>query len=276
MARLMRVLTHPGPVSARRLIPLPCRAQAVTLPLRAGLAVDRAAAAAFAEAGFQAGYLRLAALPLSALAWVIPARAAPGNPCVAWFSDTRRAAGGTIIAGGLHLGARDSQPFVHCHGLWRDPDGALYAGHLRADETVLAQDCTAQGWGLSGARFEVQHDPETGFPLFTPQPFGAMGPGEPATLLRLCPNQDLSRALDGLPDGTRIEGIGSLIGTRFDDAPPIDGPATEIWLREGRIAQGAARLRAVSVGMDGTAQQGWLSRDANAVCVTAELLILPA
>lgn len=276
MTPLMQSLTHPGPAGALRSHRVACRAQPLVLQLREGLALDRAVAGAFEQAGFQAGYLRLADLPLSALAWVIPALAAPDNPRVAWYSDTRRAAGGTIIAGGLHLGARGGEPFVHCHGLWRDPGGGLHAGHLRAVDTVLARDCTVTGWGISGARFEVQDDAETGFPLFTPQPFGDIGPGDPAALLRLCPNQDLSHALEGLAEGGRIEGIGSLVGTLFDDAPPINGPATEIWLREGCIAQGRPRLRAVSVGTDGAAREGWLTPGANAVCVTAELLILPA
>lgn len=276
MARLMECLTHPGPPAAARMHRVDCRAQPLSLRLRSGLAVERAVSEAMGEAGFQAGYLRLADLPLAALTWVIPARAAQDNPRAAWYSDTRRAAGGAIVAGGLHLGTREGQPFVHCHGLWRDTQGVLHAGHLRADETVLAQDCTVTGWGLSGARFEVCDDPETGFALFTPQPFGAAGPGVPASLIRLRPNQDLCGALDDLAGGARVEGIGSLVGTRFDDAPAIAGPATEIWLREGRMGQGKARLRVLSVGTDGIAQEGWLRRDANAICVTAELLILPA
>lgn len=274
----MQHLTHPGPAAALRLHREACRAHPLTLCLRGGLALDRAVAIAMADAGFQAGYLHLADLPLDALAWVIPAISAPDNPRVAWFSDTRHAPSGRILAGGLHLGTREGQPFCHCHGIWWDPDGALHAGHLRADETVLARDCTVTGWGLTGAWLQVQDDPETGFPLFTPQPFGAMGAGAPASLIRLRPNQDLSDALAGLnlPDGTRIEGIGSLVGTCFDDAPPLDGPATEIWLRSGTVKGGVPRLRAVSVGVAGRMAEGWLTPGANAVCVTAELLILPA
>ncbi|MFN3527105.1 MAG: hypothetical protein ACK4YU_13525, partial [Paracoccus sp. (in: a-proteobacteria)] len=133
----MQRLTHPGPVAEGRLHRVVCRARPLVLRLRGGLALDRAVAAALADAGVQAGYLRPADLPLAALAWVIPAVSAPGNPRVAWFSDTRRAAGGMIVAGGLHLGAREGQAFCHCHGIWRDPQGALHAGHLRTDETVL-------------------------------------------------------------------------------------------------------------------------------------------
>lgn len=278
MAGLMQHLTHPGPAPALRLHREACRAQPLTLHLRGGMALDRAVTQALADAGVEAGYLRLADLPLATLAWVIPAVSAPGNPRVAWFSDTRRAAGGMIVAGGLHLGAREGQAFCHCHGIWRDPQGGLHAGHLRSDETVLARNCTVTGWGLTGARLEVQDDPETGFALFTPLLVGAMGRGAPAWLIRLRPNQDLSDALMGLNlrEGTRIEGIGSLVGTRFDDGPPIDGPATEIWLRSGMVEQNALRLRAVSVGVTGTMAEGWLTPGANAVCVTAELLVLPA
>lgn len=235
---------------------------------------DQAVAQGFAELGHDAGWIGLRELPLSALAWVIPAPAGPGNPRVAWYSETRRAASGRLLEGGLHLGRSGGRPFCHAHGIWQDDRGACHAGHLRCDETVLATPCRVTGLALSGARFEVMADPETVFDLFAPvaRPDGA---APDAALIRLRPGQDPGAALDALnlPDNATVQGIGSLTGTAFTEAAPISGPAAEFAVTASRRDRdGCWQLSVLAVGTDGSPRRGWLAPGQNQVCVTAELL----
>ncbi|GAA4228898.1 hypothetical protein GGQ68_003651 [Sagittula marina] len=273
-------LTHPGPAAEARFTALPCRAQPVTLGLAAGRPFDLAVIEAFAKEGFDAGYMRLRDAPFTQLDYVIPARA-PGDGRAAWYSETRHLAPAMLIEAGLHLGRRNGAPFLHCHGLWRDtsgsgPEPATQMGHLLMPDSILAEDVTAQGWGLSGARFEVQPDAETGFDLFTPVATGLAGGGTGALLCKLGPNENphalLPQVSHDLPRA-RIEGIGSLIRTSFEQVCQ-DSYATEVLLHHGEFDGQAVRIEASSVGFDGVAARGTLSPDGNRTCITAELLIL--
>ncbi|WP_410219433.1 hypothetical protein [Paracoccus sp. (in: a-proteobacteria)] len=271
----MRRLRHPGPVLSPRVQTVDCRAHPVSLILRAGRTVADAVASALAAAGYEAGYLRLDGLEMTHLAYVIPA-AAPGDGRVAWYSDTRTKAPCRIEAGGIHLGLRDGQPFCHGHGLWRDQCGQLAAGHLRADESVIGQDCTITGWGLTGAHLEVHDDPETRFPVFALHAAKALPQGRRAHLCRIRPNEDLVTVLDEmkLPDGAVIEGLGSLVGAGFSDGSTLNCDAAEILIVNGRLCRGRVALQVVATGDDGTVAQGDLAKGLNAVCITAELLIV--
>ncbi|MCH8466021.1 MAG: DUF296 domain-containing protein, partial [Roseinatronobacter sp.] len=96
----------------------------------------------------------------------------------------------------------------------------------------------------------------------------------------LRPNQDIGAALQALARAqnithARVEGIGSLVGTEFADSPAIASYATEILLTDATLSPSGAQINLASVGFDGVAQQGALRAGENAVCVTAELLILP-
>lgn len=269
----LRRLTHPGPVAGPRIETVPCRVEALRLRLRAGLPLNRAVAQALAEAGFAAGYLRLEGVALAPLVWVIPAPA-PGDGRVAWFSAPHRMEAGRITLGGIHLGRDGSAAFGHCHGLWTGADGATGIGHLLGDESILAADADVTGWGIAGARLERRDDPETGFALFAPVALDLSAPN--AALCRVRPNEDLVTALTGLDLGpVRIEGLGSLVGGDFENGPPVDGEAAEFVIDSGAVSAGAVRLDIVATGMDGALRRGRLSAGHNAVCVTAELLVLP-
>lgn len=272
---LPKPLAHPGPRAATRLATLPCHAAPLSVSLGAGIPLDRAIVDAVAQAGFGAAYLRLHGAALRRLAYVIPAPA-PGDGRAAWYSETYALEPGRLLEAGLHLGWKDGAPFLHCHGRWQGDDGAPRMGHLLAPDSVLAEAALAEGWGLTGARFEVRADAETGFDLFTPVPHGAPQAPANALLCKLGPNEDphalLAQAGRALPEA-RIEGIGSLIATRFEETRQ-ESYATEVLLQRGRISDGTVRLEASSVGFDGVPASGTLRPGANRTCITAELLLL--
>lgn len=268
-------LAHPGPVTGPRLEALPARAHPLTLRLRAGRPIFTAATEALAAAGFTAGYLRLDSAVLSPVVHVIPAPA-PGDGRVAWFSAPRHLARARVGAGGLHVGTDDGRPFCHCHGVWSGVDAPPVMGHLLGDESLLAEDVVVTGWGLSGAAFRREHDPETRFPIFAPVPAPLIAGGRPAWLCRLRPNEDLARAIHSLNlPQARIEGIGSLIGARFLIVPPVPGEAAEFLIEAGTVGADGLRLQIAATGLDGRLRRGLLAPGRNPVCVTAELLLLP-
>lgn len=269
----LRRLTHPGPVAGPRIETVPCRVEALHLRLRAGLPLNRAVAQALAEAGFAAGYLRLEGVALAPLVWVVPAPA-PGDGRVAWFSAPHRMKAGRITLGGIHLGRDGTAPFGHCHGLWTGGDGQTGIGHLQGDDSILAADAVVSGWGIAGALLERRDDPETGFALFSPVALDLSAPN--AALCRIRPNEDLVTALAGLDLGqARIEGLGSLVGARFESGASVEGDAAEFVIASGAVVANAVRLEIAATGMDGALRRGRLSVGLNAVCITAELLILP-
>ncbi|TJZ90846.1 DUF296 domain-containing protein [Paracoccus gahaiensis] len=266
------MLTHPGPADPQRVQDVACRAHPLQLRLPPGVALDRAVAETVEAAGFDAAWLWLQDLACTRLSYVIPAPP-PGAGRVAFYSDTHvLGPGARIVAAGLHLGQGPQGAMLHCHGLWTDAGGALRMGHLRAEDSLLAQEAVVTGWGLDGAAFRQQPDAETGFDLFAPdaRPSRHAG-GLPARLVRLRPHQDLGDSIRRLagPQTRHVAGLGSLIGTSFADAPGLPGPATEILIL-GRDGQD---LRIASVGIEGRVGQGLLA-PANLVCITAELLLI--
>ncbi|MGP9789584.1 hypothetical protein [Roseinatronobacter sp. NSM] len=276
MTRALRQITHPGPPALARDHAVACYARPVSLTLRAGLDITQAVKGALAQAGIHAAYLRLDGAMLSALRFVIPAPA-PGDGHAAWYSRTYAPAQPVRLSqAGVHAGWRDGARFLHCHGLWNGAAPAM--GHVLCPESILAEPCEVTGWAIDGASLHVAHDPETEFSLFQPKPTPiAAAPN--AVLATLRPNQDIGQALarvaarHGMQNG-RIHGIGSLIGTCFQDGAPLDSYATEILIRDGRLQNGKVALDVASVGFDGVARMGGLCPDVNAVCVTAEVLLV--
>ncbi|SNT71779.1 hypothetical protein [Paracoccus seriniphilus] len=270
-----RVLTHPGPRNPARFTALPCRARPVELQLQAGIPVEQAVVQAFSQAGFSAGYLRLADASFTRLSYVIPGPA-PGDGRAAWYSATHVIEDAVLAEAGLHLGRKNGAPFLHCHGLWSDVGGPLRMGHLLTGDSILARDLHVSGWGLSGATLEVQPDPETGFELFTPTATTSSRTGQPALLCRLRPNEDPHALLPqaGATLGkARIEGLGSLINTSFTDGTQ-DSYATEVLLRSGRLDRDGVTIEAASVGLDGEPMSGILHPHDNRICITAEVLLI--
>ncbi|MGR3497052.1 PCC domain-containing protein [Citreimonas sp.] len=278
MTARMRRIDHPGAPAPERVRALACKAVPLRVTLPAGQSLSAAATDALAGAGFAFGYLRLDGAAVRPLTFVTPAPA-PGDGHAAWYSDTHRAPGGvTLRHAGAHLGLRDGQPFLHCHAIWQGAPAQPDCGHLLCDDTILDADCTITGWGLQSAGLVAAPDPETAFTLFQPE---ARPGGDTANahLLTLRPNQDIGAALlafarDRGIAAARIEGIGSLVGTAFADGRTLDSYVTEILIVDGRLQDDAVTLDVASVGFDGRGMAGRLAPGANAVCVTAEILII--
>ena len=275
-------IRHPGPVAAERVRAARSRAEPLSLRLAAGVPLDRAVAAAFAEAGHDGGYLTLSDAAVERLAYVIPA-ASPDGAHAAWYSAPRNLAGpGGIEEAGVVVGRHAGAPFLHCHGLWRAEGGPPVMGHLLADGTRLARPATVAAWAFPDARFEREPDAETHFELFTPRQISAAPEGA-ALLVRIAPNEDLCDALVGAcrehdVERACVHGIGSVIGARFADGTELRSYATELLIREGRLdlaADPPCRLDIAIVGMDGAHREGRLAPGRNPICVTAEIVIVP-
>jgi hypothetical protein len=268
----MTPLLHPGPKAVGRFAAIPCRADPLGLTLQAGRSLADAVVQAFAAAGFDAGYLRIAGAQLSRADYVIPAPA-QGDGRAAWYSRTHTITNAQIVDAGVHLGMKDGAPFLHCHAILHDADGHMRLGHLLCPQSILAADVQVDGWGISGAHYVMKHDVETGFDLFQPEP-SVTNEGSNAFLCSLRPNEDIYALIGQITDlPMQIEGIGSLVGTTFHDSV-LTSYATEILLQYGDMAGGLIKLEAVSVGFDGVVQQGWLQAGANNICITAEVLLI--
>src|SRR5258708_27047387 len=149
--------------------------------------------------------------------------------------------------GAMTLGQRDGAAFFHCHALWIEADGRPGGGHILPEETVIAEPIKVEAFGLDGAVFEAEPDPETNFKLFGPVACAATGAKTTsrAFALRLRPNQDFAGALEafcrerGIIRAKLHGGVGSIIGARFTDGRIVKPFATEMAVRSGVIAPGA-------------------------------------
>src|SRR6202035_1949232 len=101
-------------------------------------------------------------------AYVMPALSKTGDNA-AFYSDIFRPAGvARLKLARMTLGARDGAAFFHCHGLWSEADGRINGGHILPEETVVAEPFEVEAFGLDGAVFTAETDPETNFRLFGP------------------------------------------------------------------------------------------------------------
>lgn len=278
----MRSIRHPGPVSPVREQVAACRAAPLALRLRAGQSVNAAVTGALAEAGHASGYVDLDGVEIAPMHYVIPAPA-PNASHVAWYSDTRSPTGiVTVERAGVIAGARDGDPFIHCHGVWHENDGERRAGHLLPHEAIVARDVEVKGWGLSGAAFVARDDAETNFKLFAAEAVEGGEASSSAARALACtlrPNGDVSTAIEHLcrSHGFRnasVSGVGSLVGVDFADGAHVASYATEVMVRRGSVAEGLCELDVALVDMDGRVHEGRLARGRNPVCVTFELVIV--
>lgn len=280
-------ITQPGPSAIERIVAVPCRGRRLQLALTAGLPLLDAVVRAFAAEGFASGTVRLAGLALAPFAYCMPALSKDGRHA-AFYSETFRPSGVTRFeAGAMTLGLRDGQPFFHAHALWREAEGPVCGGHLLAEGCVIAEDVVLDAFGLDGALFRVDPDPETGFSLFGPVAAErrlADAGLERAHALRLRPNRDFAEALEtfcaehDIP-AARIEGgVGSTIGAAFDGGDEVANFATEVFVADGRLAPSDGALAAdLDVGLvdyTGTVASGRLLRGVNPVLMTFELVLV--
>lgn len=282
----MRRIVQPGPAVPQRIQWVEARGRAFSFTLQAGLPLLEAARRGFAGQGFAGGVLNLGSGALGPFAYVMPALAKTAD-YAAFYSDTFRPAGVTRLGmAAMTLGRRDGAAFFHCHGLWREADGRAGGGHILPEATVVAEPFEVDAFGLDGAVFAAEPDPETNFKLFGPVPAAANGADTTsrAFALRLRPNQDLAGAIEafcceqGISRAKIHGGVGSIIGARFTDGRAVEPFATEMAVRAGAIvsaANGAPEtdLDVALVDYTGGLAEGRLARGDNPVLMTMELVL---
>jgi predicted DNA-binding protein with PD1-like motif len=282
----MRVMKQPGPPASERIQWVEVRGRAFSFTLEAGAPLLEAARRGFAEAGFAGGVLNMRDGALGPFAYVMPALSKDGAHA-AFYSDTFRPAGVTRLKmGAMTFGSRDAAPFFHCHALWTEADGRAGGGHILPDETVVAEPFIVEAFGIDGAMFVAEPDPETNFKLFGPVPSTPAGAETTsrAFALRLRPNQEFAGALEafcserGIRHAKLRGGVGSTIGARFADGSVVEPFATELAIRSGTVAADAdgalaARLDIALVDHTGGLAEGRLLRGDNPVLMTMELVL---
>jgi predicted DNA-binding protein with PD1-like motif len=282
----MRSIAQPGRPAPERIQWAEARGRAFSFTLEAGVPALEAARRGFAAAGFTGGVLNIRGGALGPFAYVMPALSKTGENA-AFYSDTFRPAGVTRLKmGAMTLGQRDGTPFFHCHGLWTEADGRAGGGHILPEETVVAEPFEVDAFGLDGAVFKAEPDPETNFKLFGPVPSAATGieTTSRAYALRLRPNQDFAGALEafcrerGIISARLHGGVGSIIGARFADGRTVEPFATEMAVRSGVIVSGAGgtaetTLDVALVDYTGGLAVGRLTRGDNPVLMTMELVL---
>lgn len=164
----MRRVEQPGPPAPERIQWAEGRGRAFTFTLEAGLPLLEAVRRGFAAAGFAGGALNIRAGALDPLAYVMPALSKT-SANAAFYSDVFRPDGvARLKMGTMTLGVRDGAPFFHCHALWTEADGRSNGGHILPEEAVVAESFEVEAFGIDGAMFVAELDPETNFKLFGP------------------------------------------------------------------------------------------------------------
>jgi predicted DNA-binding protein with PD1-like motif len=282
----MRSIVQPGLPVRERIQWVEGRGRAFSFTLDAGLPLLEAARRGFVAEGFAGGTVSMTGGALGPFAYVMPALSKTGENA-AFYSDIFRPAGiARLKLATMTLGARDGAPFFHCHGLWTEADGRSNGGHILPEETVVAEPFAVDAFGIDGAAFTAEPDPETNFKLFGPvaRPSAGVETTSRAFALRLRPNQDFGGALEafcrerGIISAKLHGGVGSTIGARFTDGRVVEPFATEILVRSGTIASDAAgALRAeLDIGLvdyTGGLATGRLIRGDNPVLMTMELVL---
>jgi predicted DNA-binding protein with PD1-like motif len=282
----MRSIVQPGSAVPERIQWVETRGRAFSFTMEAGLPLLEAARRGFAAQGFASGTLNIGSGALGPFAYVMPALSTTGENA-AFYSKTFRPAGVTQLKmGAMTFGSRDGKPFFHCHALWTEADGRINGGHILPEETLVAEPFKVEAFGIDGARFTAEPDPETNFKLFGPVS-ATRGEAETtrrAFALRLRPNQDFAGALEafcrdqGITTARLHGGVGSIIGARFADGRTVEPFATELAVRAGVIAPNVggaleAELDIALVDYTGGLAEGRLTRGDNPVLMTMELVL---
>jgi predicted DNA-binding protein with PD1-like motif len=282
---MMRSIVQPGAPIPERIQWVEARGRAFSAMLVAGLPLLEAARRAFAAEGFVGGVLNFRSGALGPFAYVMPALSKTGDNA-AFYSDTFRPDGVTRLKlGAITLGQRDGAPFFHGHALWTEADGRNNGGHILPEETIIAEPFAVDAFGLDGAVFTAEPDPETRFKLFGPVASPSSGAATSrAFALRLRPNQDVAGALEAFCRARGIfrarlhGGVGSTIGACFTDGRSVVPFATELAVSSGSVAAGAngtleAALDVALVDYLGGLAEGRLVRGDNPVLMTMELVL---
>jgi len=273
----MRTLLQPGPVHPRRIESFGATAQSLTFPLAVGGSLLEAATKPLDDAGWRGGTLSFAGAAFEPFRYVMPGPPDDASH-VAYFSAPRAPAGVTRIEqANATFGWHDGKPFLHCHAVWTEADGARRGGHILPAEAIVVAPGMVHAWGFTDIAIETSQDLETNFRLL--QPSGASQPDAPAVIARVRPNEDIVGAVESItrahhiPDATIRGSLGSLIGAQFENGTSVPDDATEVLIRMGRITAGVADIDLLAVDSRGHVHQGRLERGANPVCITFDLVL---
>jgi predicted DNA-binding protein with PD1-like motif len=166
-----RTLVHPGPVGRVRIE----HAQApqgrhFRLSMPAGGTLFDALVQALRQQGVRAASMTLIDGALHDLHYCL-AEPDPSGRAVARYSHPLHAPSARFIFGNATLGLSPAgAPVVHCHGVFRLPDGSVRGGHLLTERTrVGAVPVTVLATALDGIELRIGFDEETRMPLLRPR-----------------------------------------------------------------------------------------------------------
>jgi predicted DNA-binding protein with PD1-like motif len=288
----MRRIDHPGTPSEQRIHSAVCRGQSFEATLEPGHSLIESVTIAMARFGVSSAALRLSGGSFDCFAYCMPALSKTRDHAV-YFSETFGVEGEVSLeTASVTYGVRDGKPWLHCHAVWREPDGRRHCGHLLPDQVRVIKKIEATGSAVHGAEFVVSPDLETNFSLFVPTVTAATpdaqtsSNSQPSYIVRLSPNVDVCHALEsfcyqkGITSATIQGGVGSTVGAVFDDGRVVEPFVTELLIRSGDIGidaagQPNARIDIAMVDYKGTVSEGLLARGQNPVLVTFELMIQP-
>ncbi len=256
-----------------------CSALPVSIELPAGSSLLEALGRWAEQNGYSSAVLDFQALSLAPFDYVMPDRAIDDRHA-AWYSDTRSSAGAVLREAVAIFGWREGNWFAHVHAYW-DEAGTWHLGHLLPHTLTVESFSRITGFGLKGARFEAEPDPETEFTLFRiKEDRESASEFEPNALIAtLAPFEDLHDGIATLskklgPGPFEAFGLGSLAGAGFRDAPAMTGLISEILLR--RPSGGSENGLSVPVrcvDLDGNLHAGVILPGAAPTLITCELLL---
>ena len=278
--RTVADIRHPGPRADERRPMVPCTARAVRLQTAADRPLLEALGSWADAEGYASAVLDLGGISLAGFDYVMPDRTIDDRHA-AWYSDTHTSRGARLEEAVAVLGWRDGNWFAHIHAYWRE-DGQDHLGHLLPHTLTCAAPADISGFGLLGARFEAELDPETEFILFRVRhdPSSQTAERDNALITTLAPFEDLHHSVEALAQSLdtadySVRGLGSFAGAGFQNAPPMTGLISEILLKgDAGSSEGTGlSLPVRCVDLEGRLSEGTVSPGQAPTLVTCELLI---
>lgn len=199
----------------------------------------------------------------------------------AWYSKTHTCDFAQLHNATAIVGKRDRQWWLHCHALWQSKEHAsnttIGMGHLLPDQVTIYEDIEITLYEFDGGYFDVEEDPETAFPIF--HVHGGKKSGN-AFIAKVNPHEDIFTAIerfliDSHFTSASILGIGSLIGARFKNDPPMLCPISEVLIGSNATwINQTLNLPIHCVDIDGNIFRGNVVEGGAPVLVTFELLVI--
>ncbi len=291
-----KLICHPGEESASRHVSAlgTVTTHSVTLP--AGSILLSAVSTVMNSIGGDSGVVVLDGAHLGPFNYVMPDQSQDGLHA-AWYSDTHTCDRAQLRNATAIIGKRDGQCWLHCHALW-DAEGHSSdlasshnsnqksghknghkngMGHLLPDQVTITDNVEATLYEFNGGSFNVELDTETAFPIFHVQ--GSLKSGN-AFIAKVNPHEDIATTIEQLIteagfSSARVFGIGSLIGTQFENDSPMLCPISEVLIgSDAKWKNQTLTLPMHCVDIDGNLFSGNVRNGDAPVLVTFELLVI--